>query len=104
MLDGRAGQGDIARRRRIICLQHHDDRQPRDGEVDARTATKSYKPYEVSKGGTVVGWIWARGYDNALALTARSEGYTVSTGKTKEVTKDDERFGHPPGRGLTVGR
>ena len=53
-------------------------------------ASKGHKPYQVSKGGSVVGWLWARGYDNALALTARAEGFTVSTGRapltvTKEV-------------------
>jgi hypothetical protein len=52
-------------------------------------ATKSHKPYEVSKGGAAVGWIWARGYDNALALTARIDGYSVSTGgKVAPVTKE----------------
>jgi hypothetical protein len=52
-------------------------------------ATKHHKPYEVSKGGAAVGWIWARGYDNALALTARIDGYTVSLGgKVAPVTKE----------------
>jgi hypothetical protein len=52
-------------------------------------ATKNHKPYEVSKGGSVVGWLWARGYDNALALTARIDGYMVSLGgKTAPVTKE----------------
>jgi hypothetical protein len=53
-------------------------------------ATKSHKPYEVSKGGAAVGWIWARGYDHGLAVVARIDGYSISTGKpvavvTKEV-------------------
>jgi hypothetical protein len=53
-------------------------------------ATKAHKPYQVSKAGAVTGWIWARGYDNALALAAKAEGFSVSTGRppvavTKEV-------------------
>ena len=35
---------------------------------------------EVSKGGAVVGWVLARGYDNGLAVAARTEGYSVGTG------------------------
>ncbi len=42
--------------------------------------TKAHKPYQVSKAGAVTGWIWARGYDNALALAAKAEGFSVSTG------------------------
>ena len=41
---------------------------------------KSLKAMEVSKGGTVVGWVLCRGYDHGLAQVARTEGYTVSTG------------------------
>jgi hypothetical protein len=51
-------------------------------------ATKNHKPYEVSKNGTVLGWLWARGYDHALALTARSEGYSASVGNAAPVTKE----------------
>jgi hypothetical protein len=52
-------------------------------------APKSLKPFEVSKGGAVVGWLWARGYDNAVALVARRDGYTSSLGaKAAPVTKE----------------
>jgi hypothetical protein len=52
-------------------------------------APKSLKPYEVSKNGTVVGWMLGRGYDPCLAQLARRDGYTVSTGiKQAPVTKE----------------
>ncbi len=52
-------------------------------------APKSLRVYEVAKAGATVGFIWARGYDNALACVARLEGFTVSLGnKTAPVTKD----------------
>jgi hypothetical protein len=52
-------------------------------------APKGMRPFEVSKGGVVIGWINARGYDHGLAMLARLDGYTVSTGaKTAPVTKE----------------
>jgi hypothetical protein len=51
-------------------------------------ATKNHKVFEVSKAGATVGFIWARGYDNALALTARLDGYSASLGNTPAVTKE----------------
>jgi hypothetical protein len=52
-------------------------------------APKSAKPFEVTVNGTVAGWVIARGYDNALALWARTQGATVSTGtNTAPVTKE----------------
>ena len=52
-------------------------------------ATKNHKVFEVAKAGATVGFIWARGYDNALACTARLEGFTASLGgKTAPVTKE----------------
>jgi hypothetical protein len=51
-------------------------------------AAKSLKPFEVLHNGTSKGWVLARGYDNALSIIARIDGYTVSTGQTKEVTKE----------------
>src|SRR4051794_27563520 len=51
-------------------------------------APKSLKPFEVSKAGAVVGWVLARGYDNALSIIARLDGYTVSTGTSAVVTKE----------------
>jgi len=54
-----------------------------------KDATKNHKPCLVSKSGAVVGWLWARGYDNALAIAARLDGYTVSLGgKAAPVTKE----------------
>jgi hypothetical protein len=38
--------------------------------------------------GTSQGFGWFRRYDHALACTARRDGYTVSTGTQKEVTKE----------------
>jgi hypothetical protein len=50
---------------------------------------KSLKVFEVSKAGATVGFIWARGYDHALAVVARIDGYAVSLGgKTAPVTKE----------------
>src|SRR5260370_10030347 len=52
-------------------------------------APKSLKPFEVTKNGTAVGWVLARGYDHGLATVARIDGYTVSLGgKTAPVTKE----------------
>ena len=52
-------------------------------------APKGMRPFEVSKAGTVVGWINGRGYDHCLAQLARLDGYTVSTGvKAAPVTKE----------------
>jgi hypothetical protein len=44
-------------------------------------APKGLKPMEVRKGGAVLGWINARGYDHGLAIVARIDGYSLSTGK-----------------------
>src|SRR5262245_31460863 len=51
-------------------------------------ATKNHKVYEMAKAGAVVGYLWARGYDNALALTARIDGYTASLGSSAPITKE----------------
>src|SRR5262245_29912989 len=51
-------------------------------------APKSLKAFEVAKDGAVVGWMLGRGYDPCLAALARRDGYSVSTGNTKEVTKE----------------
>jgi hypothetical protein len=51
-------------------------------------AAKSVKPFEASKGGTVVGWVLGRGYDHALSVLARIDGYTVSAGNSAPVTKE----------------
>jgi hypothetical protein len=51
-------------------------------------AAKSAKPFEVLHSGTSKGWVPARGYDNALSIVARIDGYTVSTGNTAAVTKE----------------
>ena len=66
-------------------------------------APKSLKPMEVSKGGAVVGWVLARGYDHGLAVVARTEGYSVGTGvkaavvtveaaKAKVLEMSDDEF------------
>src|SRR5262245_7437969 len=44
--------------------------------------------FEISKNGTAVGWLWANGYDNALAAAAKVDGYSVSTGNNAPVTKE----------------
>jgi hypothetical protein len=53
-------------------------------------AGKHAKVYTVTKGGTVVGYIWANGYAECGTWAARKEGYTFSaSGKAKApVTKD----------------
>lgn len=61
-----------------------------DAEADKPAkATKHSKVYEVAKGGAVQGFIWANGYADCGQWAARREGYAFSTGKTKEVTKDE---------------
>jgi hypothetical protein len=51
-------------------------------------ATKNHRVFEVAKSGTTAGFIWARGYDNALALVARLDGYSASLGNSPAVTKE----------------
>jgi hypothetical protein len=51
-------------------------------------APKSLKPYEVTKAGASAGWVLARGYDHRLATVARIDGYSLSAGNTKEVSKE----------------
>jgi len=51
-------------------------------------APKSLRVYEVTKAGTPMGFMLGRGYDPCLAALARRDGYAVSTGQTKEVTKE----------------
>jgi hypothetical protein len=54
-----------------------------------KDASKNLKPFEVSKGGTVLGWCWARWTEHAIAVAARLDGYTASVGtKTAPVTKE----------------
>jgi hypothetical protein len=58
-------------------------------EAEAAKPTEGKKRlFAVAKdGGTR--WVWANGYDNSLALVARSLGYTVSQGsKSAPVTKE----------------
>jgi hypothetical protein len=49
-------------------------------------ATKNSKVYEVSKGGTVLGYFWAQGYADCAQWASRAEGFRFSLGKAKEVT------------------
>jgi len=52
-------------------------------------ASKALRAFEVCKKGTSVGWVLARGYDNAITIAARLlDGYTASTGNTAPVTKE----------------
>jgi len=52
-------------------------------------APKGMRPFEVGKGGVVLGWINARGYDHGLSQLAKRDGYSLSTGKaTAPVTKE----------------
>src|SRR5262249_5026008 len=54
-----------------------------------KDAPKGLKPFEVIKGGVSLGWINARGYDHGLAMLARGDDYSLSTGKaTAPVTKE----------------
>jgi hypothetical protein len=49
---------------------------------------KNTKAFQISEGDQVLGWILAIGYDPAISRAAQLAGYSASTGKTKEVTKD----------------
>jgi hypothetical protein len=52
-------------------------------------ASKSTKPWLVTKNGAEVGWVLGIGYADALAKVARKEGYSVSSGnKAAPVTKE----------------
>ena len=51
-------------------------------------APKSVRVFEVSKSGAAVGFMLGRGYDPCLAVLARKDGYTVSTGHSAPVTKE----------------
>jgi hypothetical protein len=51
--------------------------------------TGKYRIFEVSKDSDVMGYVWARGYDNAIAKYARSQGYSAShSSERSAVTKD----------------
>jgi hypothetical protein len=53
-------------------------------------APKGMRPFECSKGGVVLGWINARGYDHALSMLAKREGFTVSTGAPKTPVSKEQ--------------
>jgi hypothetical protein len=54
-----------------------------------KDAAKGTRPYEVSKGGVVLGWMNTPGYAPGLAALAKRDGYALSTGgKTAPVTKE----------------
>lgn len=63
-----------------------------DAEAAAAALTdrpKSLKAMELSKNGTVVGWVMCRGYSHGLEQAARIEGYSLSTGvKAAPITKE----------------
>jgi hypothetical protein len=53
------------------------------------SASKHLRPFEISKNGAAVGWLWARGYYQASELVARRDGYTASLGgRRAPVTKE----------------
>jgi hypothetical protein len=50
---------------------------------------KNTKAFEITKSGTVLGWVLAIGYDPAISRAAQLDGYSASAGKgAKEVTKE----------------
>ncbi len=51
-------------------------------------ASKAHRVYEVRKGGTTAGFLWARDYDNAISRVAKLDGYSARLGDGKAVTKD----------------
>jgi hypothetical protein len=50
--------------------------------------TGKYRVFEVAKDSDVMGYVWARGYDNALAKYARGQGYSSAASSSKAVTKE----------------
>ena len=59
-----------------------------------RADAEANKPIEgkkrllaVAKDGTTR-WVWANGYDHAIAIVAKADGYAASTGSTAPVTKE----------------
>jgi hypothetical protein len=59
-----------------------------EAEANKPTQLGKKRLFEVAKDGTAR-WVWANGYDHALASAARVDGYTVSTGvKQAPVTKE----------------
>jgi len=60
-------------------------------EVEANKladAPKSLKVFAASKNGTAIGYLWGRGYADTLAALARKDGYAVSLGTSKLLTKE----------------
>jgi hypothetical protein len=51
-------------------------------------AGKHAKVYTATKGGTVLGYIWANGYGDCNTWASRREGYVFSTGNSPAVTKE----------------
>jgi len=51
-------------------------------------APKSLKVFTATKAGTVVGYLWGRGYSDTLAALARKDGYSVSLGNSKPIAKE----------------
>jgi hypothetical protein len=49
---------------------------------------KNTRAFQISKGGVVLGWILAIGYDPAISRAAQLDGYSASSGKTAPVTKE----------------
>jgi hypothetical protein len=46
---------------------------------------KNTKAFQISKGGQVLGWILAIGYDPAISRAAQLDGYSASSGKAPAV-------------------
>lgn len=51
-------------------------------------ASKTLRPFEVSRNGNAVGWVLARGHDHAVSIAARLDGYTASLGSSAPITKE----------------
>src|SRR5262245_32843235 len=49
---------------------------------------KNTRAFQISKGEQVLGWILAIGYDPAISRAAQLDGYSASSGRAKEVTRE----------------
>jgi hypothetical protein len=74
-----AGAGGDTPRKLYATRAEAESNKPTD-------ATKNSKVYEVAKGSTVLGYLWAQGYADCAQWAARSDGYKFSLGKTAPVT------------------
>ena len=64
---------------------------PSRNEADANKpekASKAHRVFELLRHGKSLGYVWARGYEMALGMAARRDGYTATAANAKPVSKE----------------